>query len=249
MATPTGAPQQTVTPTPTKAPGKTATPTPYRRPTATPKPTESGENNVNGSENLAQKNTSTGPRTGIFSKQTVTCDELPGARLTLTTYTKENNLYQVVISGESGGTDFSLSKTSISWTSTDKAAFLKNLPNGTYRLHESGAPAGYSYASDIWFKLVDGVLCDANGVPIPGGSIVMIDQELEEKPESKSESQERPEVNKKANSAVKSPQTSESRPILYIGAFAMLLAMATAVVLLAEKRRNRVRVNAKTGKR
>ena len=191
----------------------------------------------------------TGTRKGEFSKQTVTGEELPGARLTLTTYTKGNNLFQIAISGESGGTDFSVNKTSVSWTSTDKPAILKNLPNGTYRLHESGAPAGYDYASDIWFKLVDGVLCDMQGNPVPNGSIVMIDLERKGTPDDENAKPEQPELSKKPNSKVKSPQTSESRTILGIGSVALLLALTAAAVLLADERRNRVRVESKEEKR
>ena len=180
-------------------------------------------------------------RSSEFSKQTVTGKELPGAKLTLTTYTKGKDLSRTVVADNSGGTDFSVKKTSISWTSTDKPAILKGLPDGTYRLHEDGAPAGYSYASDIWFKIVNGVPCDTDGVPISSGSIVMVDRELAEG-QSNEAAEEHEENKKKPNSKVKSPQTSESMTILFIVAIALILALTAGAVLLSGRRRSKLPV-------
>ena len=180
-----------------------------------------------------------------FSKETASGSELPGARLTLSTYTKDNNLYQIIISGESGGEDFSLSHTTVSWTSTDKMVILKNMPNGTYRLHEDCAPAGYDIASDIWFTMQNGVLCDMEGNPIPNGILVMVDSTLTD-PGAPDNNPGYQEDKKVPNSKVKSPQTSEDHTILFVGAFAMILIVLIGAYLLLdllrEKKREAVRV-------
>ena len=147
---------------------------------------------------------------------------------------------QVVISGKSGGTDFNLSKTSISWTSTTQPAILKNLPNGTYRLHEDCAPANYEIASDIWFKMVSGVICDMEGNPIPDGKLVMIDHVLTDPSSADTENPEYQEEKKKPNSKVQSPQTSEDETVLYIGGFIVVLMLAVGIYLIADQRRSKV---------
>ena len=273
---PTAAPTKTPTKTPTKAPTQGPTPTHYRRPTATPKPEKSGDQAGTGYANggasgygtydnngadgygigtdaasgTAQGSTTAqGTRSAEFSKQTVTGGELAGARLTLTTYTKDNNLMQVVISGKSGGKDFALTRSTISWTSTTEPAILKNLPNGTYRLHEDCAPANYDIASDIWFKMVAGVLCDMDGNPIPNGSVVMIDHELTDPGSIDNTTPDYGEDKKSPNSKVKSPQTSEDMTVLYIGAAILMLALLIAIVLLADLRRDKEKVPAVSRRR
>lgn len=190
-----------------------------------------------------------GTRAAEFSKQTVTGGELPGARLTLTTYTKDNNLMQVVISGKSGGTDFTLTKSTISWTSTTSPAILKNLPNGTYRLHEDCAPANYDVASDIWFKMVAGVLCDMEGNPIPNGSVVMIDHELTDPGSVDNTTPDYGEDKKSSNSKVKSPQTSEDMTVVYIGEAILALILAIVIWLIVDQRRDREKVRAVSDRR
>ena len=273
---PTAAPTKAPTKTPTKAPTQGPTPTHYRRPTATPKPEKSGDQAGTGYANggasgygtydnngadgygigtdvasgTAQGSTTAqGTRSAEFSKQTVTGGELAGARLTLTTYTKDNNLMQVVISGKSGGKDFALTRSTISWTSTTEPAILKNLPNGTYRLHEDCAPANYDIASDIWFKMVAGVLCDMDGNPIPNGSVVMIDHELTDPGSIDNTTPDYGEDKKSPNSKVKSPQTSEDITVLYIGAAILMLALLIAIVLLADLRRDKEKVPAVSRRR
>lgn len=201
----------------------------------------SGSGNGNGGGSAL----TTGNRQIQFSKETASGSELPGARLTLTTYTKNNNLTQIIISGESGGEDFSVSHTTVSWTSTNKMVILKNMPNGTYRLHEDCAPAGYDIASDIWFTMQNGVLCDMEGNPIPNGILVMVDSTLTD-PGAPDNNPGYQEDKKTPNGKVKSPQTSEEHTILYVGAFAALLMLLIGAYLIldlrSEKKREAVRV-------
>ena len=254
-STPTPTPGRNATPTPTKSDQpKTPTPTHYRRPTPTAKPTQSvnvgyvtpgvntGIGTGEGSD--AGRGIATGDRNGVFSKETVTGAELPGAELTLTTYTKNNDLTSVSVASTSGGEKFTISRTTITWTSTTKPAVLMNLPNGTYRLHEDCAPANFNIASDIWFKVVNGCLCDMEGNVIPEGTIVMIDTELTD-PGTVDHTDPGYQADRKSpNSKIKSPQTSEEQTVLYIGGFIMLLVLALVMYLIVDAKRAKAPVKA-----
>ena len=239
--TPTTEVQRTNTPTPTtQAPTPTQaeegptpttkvttpTPTPYRRPTATPKPVREI-----GSE-IDWKSVPEGYGHGVFSKQTTAGEELEGAILTLTCFTEGIDLSKITRTEESGGKDYKATRNKITWTSTTTRTVLQDLPNGLYRLHEDCSPANYDVASDIFFRMNGGVICDINGNPFPDGVLVMIDASLTDPGHSGvSGSAVVPPVKNALGSEIRSPQTSDGGAVESSVLWAILLGIVAVVML------------------
>ena len=232
-STPTLAPQGESTPTPevTETP-TTPSPTPYRRPTATPTPVgRSDEVSIRrGTDGDVSGDTygEEGQKgRGVFSKETVDGSELAGALLMLTSVNRENDLSKITRTKESGGRDYKPTRNRITWTSTEEPTVLQDLPNGVYRLHENCAPAGYDVASDMYFRMIDGVICDLDGVPFRNGVLVMVDTTLADPGHASSQQAQIPPAKNAAGSQVHSPQTSERNPMAPV-----FTALAAAILLI-----------------
>ena len=233
--TPTPGPQGESTPTPevTETP-TTPSPTPYRRPTATPTP-------VGQSDDISIRRGADGDASGdtygeegqngrgVFSKETVDGSELAGALLMLTSVNRENDLSKITRTKESGGRDYKPTRNRITWTSTEEPTVLQDLPNGVYRLHENCAPAGYDVASDMYFRMIDGVICDLDGVPFKNGVLVMVDTTLSDPGHSSSQQAQVPPAKNAAGSQVHSPQTSEQTPAAPVFAALVVMILLTGI--------------------
>lgn len=84
----------------------------------------------------------------ISKKDTVAGEELPGARITITS-NNDINLEGCTVNG--GGTDIVKEDNTISFTSGRTPTTISGLPAGVYTMHEVTAPAGYQTATDIEF--------------------------------------------------------------------------------------------------
>jgi len=231
--TPTAAP--TETPTPTEVPA-TPTPTPYRRPTPTVS-SDTGRNTATGVEGNTGNGTGTPdgeivPKTGhgVFSKRTETGQELDGARLSLTCYTDGIDLSGIKRAKESGGRDYTATTNRIEWTSTTQRTVLTDLPNGVYRLHEDCAPANYNVAYDMFFRMVNGVMCDLDGNPLPDGVLVMIDTSITDPGHGNTASVVTPKVKNADSGTLQSPQTSEHNSLAAPILLAVILLAALSAV-------------------
>ena len=111
-----------------------------------------------------------------ISKQDVFSKEVPGATLTLTGTDFEGNKVQFnrngVTFGE--GAEFVSDGESLTWISGTAPSLVKNLPDGTYVLHEVAAPNGYEVATDITFTIENGKLSGEVGVT--SDTVTMIDE-------------------------------------------------------------------------
>ncbi|MCR5086704.1 MAG: choice-of-anchor A family protein [Lachnospiraceae bacterium] len=246
--TPTPGPQGESTPTPevTETP-TTPSPTPYRRPTATPTP-------VGQSDDISIRRGADGDASGdtygeegqngrgVFSKETVDGSELAGALLMLTSVNRENDLSKITRTKESGGRDYKPTRNRITWTSTEEPTVLQDLPNGVYRLHENCAPAGYDVASDMYFRMIDGVICDLDGVPFKNGVLVMVDTTLSDPGYSSSQQAQVPPAKNAAGSQVHSPQTSEQIPAAPVLAALVVMILLTGIgviITISKKEKKR----------
>ena len=112
-----------------------------------------------------------------ISKQNAYGDEIPGAELTLTGKTAEGNdiTFNVndVILGNGARLVTTDNGTALTWVSGTSETTVKNLPNGTYVLHEVAAPSGYEVTTDITFTVTDGVISGTTGVE--SSSVTMMD--------------------------------------------------------------------------
>lgn len=73
--------------------------------------------------------------------------QIAGAKLTIT---GKGDFSGVTVTD---GKDFSSTDSSISFTTTDKIATVKGLPEGRYTLTETAAPSGYTVTSDFYFTI------------------------------------------------------------------------------------------------
>ena len=115
-----------------------------------------------------------------ISKMSLGGNEIAGASLTLSG-TLEDGTTAVVFTnanfelpGDAEGPKDFVSGTEYAWTSGTASTKIRNLPNGTYTLHEVAAPNGYETVSDIEFTLKDGKVL-IGGTEQKDNKIVMVD--------------------------------------------------------------------------
>ena len=116
-----------------------------------------------------------------LSKTDVLGNEISGAELTLKGTAKAGGA--VVFTdkniGTTTGITISADKKTLSWTSDKNGAkSVKNLPDGTYTMHEEAAPSGYKVATDITFTVENGKVTKVNDVAVSstaGNVITMVD--------------------------------------------------------------------------
>ncbi len=102
------------------------------------------------------KSTTVATADGTFSKKAVSADgaELAGASMKLTYVSGGNNILGVTkTAGPEIIKTVENNKNIITWTSTTTPLELSGLPEGEWVLSETAAPEGYSYATDITFKV------------------------------------------------------------------------------------------------
>ena len=122
----------------------------------------------------------------VFSKADQFGDEVKGATLTLTGKDSRGN--DVVFKtadvqlGEGAVLNTAADGTTLEWVSGSKTTLVKNLPDGSYLLHEESAPNGYNKASDMPFEIKGGKLYSVMGVPVEEGgkTVQMIDEKIVE---------------------------------------------------------------------
>ena len=112
-----------------------------------------------------------------ISKQNVFGEEIVGAELTLTGTDSDGNdivfALENVIPGQNAELITSEDSTELTWLSGSTPTYVKNLPDGTYVLHEVAAPSGYEVTTDITFTVENGVLSGETGVD--STSVTMMD--------------------------------------------------------------------------
>ncbi len=89
--------------------------------------------------------------------------ELPGAELTLTGTDYTGTAVTFDEADVTKGTNAKVTGTgeSLVFISGETPTTVKNLPDGTYKLKESAAPNGYTVATEITFKITNGVVTGA----------------------------------------------------------------------------------------
>jgi LPXTG-motif cell wall-anchored protein len=115
-----------------------------------------------------------------IKKQDVHSKEVKGATLTLTGKDSSGNAIQFpensVVPGD-GAELVNGSGEKLVWISGDQPTDIKNLPDGTYTLHEEVAPNGYKVATDITFVIENAKLVKINDADVQADAdIVMIDE-------------------------------------------------------------------------
>ena len=113
----------------------------------------------------------------IISKANVFGDEVKGATLVLTGTDANGNavtfdLSKVELGNEAAFGDNSDS-TKLTWISGSTSTIIRDLPNGSYTLHEEAAPSGYLVTTDIQFTVTDGKI--SGGTEVTGNTVTMID--------------------------------------------------------------------------
>ena len=113
-------------------------------------------------------------------KQDVHSKEIKGAELTLTGTDKDGNAIEFPVGSVIPGPGAEVrtgSGDKLVWISGDEATDIKNLPDGTYTLHEEVAPNGYKVATDITFVIENSKLVKVNDAEVESGApVVMIDE-------------------------------------------------------------------------
>lgn len=150
------------------------------------------------------------------------------------------NLSGIVRADSTAGDNYIATAHRISWTTNDKCVCLLGLPESTYILHEDCAPAGYNVADDLVFVMRDGVLCDENGVPFPGGVITMFDSYMSDPPldSPSTPPSARPSKSSRVGGDKDSPQTSDPYS-LYRGTLILAFLIAAFTGLTALRRRQK----------
>ncbi len=108
------------------------------------------------------------PVTAEISKlSAATTAELPGATLTLTLLSADNDNETLAKVYGSIAVERANDNMSVTWRSGNAANTLYALPDGQYKLEEKSAPAGYEIAEEITFTIKDG--------EVVGGKVEMLD--------------------------------------------------------------------------
>ncbi len=128
-----------------------------------------GESTVNTGENTVVMRDELSET--VISKQNVTGEEIPGAKLKLTNTDGKD------LSKATSETALESDGNTISWTSGTSAAVIKGLPDGTYTLEESVAPDGYTITGAITFTIRDGKPSEEKVVMVDELSKVTISKE------------------------------------------------------------------------
>ena len=116
-----------------------------------------------------------------LSKQDIAGNEISGAEMTLAgTDTAGNAVVFTTANFDStSGITISGDGKTLSWTSSENGTKkVKDLPNGTYVMHEVAAPSGYKVATDITFKVSEGKVTEVNSKAYSDESnvVAMIDE-------------------------------------------------------------------------
>ena len=113
-----------------------------------------------------------------ISKSNVYGDEIKGASLTLTGKDSEGNdvVFDIsnVVLGDEAELKTSSNGTSVTWVSGTSSTLVKDLPSGTYTLHEVAAPSGYEVTTDIIFTVEDGKITTESS-SVSGNTVTMQD--------------------------------------------------------------------------
>ena len=112
-----------------------------------------------------------------ISKEDVFSNEISGAVLTLTGTDLTGRAVKFDVSkvelGEGAKAEVSADGKELIITSGSTGSVIKDLTDGTYKLHETAAPNGYEVATDIDFTISNGVLTGDEHVD--GNTVTMID--------------------------------------------------------------------------
>jgi uncharacterized surface anchored protein len=103
-----------------------------------------------------------------LSKTDVSGKEISGAQLTLTGTDADNKAISFTESNfDDTAISISTEGNTLSWTSDENGAkTIKDLPDGTYTMHEEVAPSGYKIATDITFTVENGKVTKVNDVAV-----------------------------------------------------------------------------------
>jgi hypothetical protein len=117
-----------------------------------------------------------------ISKASVLGGEVPGAQLTLTgtDLTGRPVVFDIdkVVMGTDGQLISTENSSSLTWISGSDSTFVRDLPDGTYTLHEDAAPAGYDVTTDIVFQIIRGVITGDVGVDSSASKVTITDDVL-----------------------------------------------------------------------
>ena len=122
----------------------------------------------------------------VISKADQFSDEVEGATLTLTGKDSRGNdvVFKVADAalGEGAKLNTEADGTTLEWVSGKTATTVKNLPDGSYTLHEEAAPNGYTVANDMIFEIAGGKLTKIMGKDVAEGTetVQMIDEKIVE---------------------------------------------------------------------
>ncbi|MBO5104513.1 MAG: hypothetical protein J6B74_05560, partial [Ruminococcus sp.] len=190
-----------------------------------------------------------------ISKQDVNSKELSGAKLTLTgkdingnevTFNTEN-----VELGEGAKLSDGSTATKLVWISGSEATYVKNLPDGTYTLHEVSAPNGYKVATDITFTIENGVV--KGEAVVDGDTVVMVDEKKDtsnnnnnnnsnnSSNKNNSSNNSSSSKNKSSSSSKNSSNTRSTSPqtgVEDMSTMFFLMAIAVATAFLARSKKN-----------
>ena len=108
--------------------------------------------------------------------------EVKGATLTLTGTDKDGNAIVFAadkLEAGAGATVVNGAGDKLVWISGDAATNVKDLADGTYKLHEQTAPTGFAVANDMTFEISGGKITKINDEAVAEGTVVvMIDEAL-----------------------------------------------------------------------
>ncbi|MDE6092889.1 MAG: hypothetical protein K2G14_07320, partial [Ruminococcus sp.] len=117
-------------------------------------------------------------------------------------------------------------ETKLTWISGSTATYIKNLPDGTYTLHEVSAPNGYKVATDITFTIENGVV--KGDAVVDGDTVVMVDETKDTSSNTTSSKSSNSSSSNKNSTTSSSPRTGVNDMSAVI--FLMAIAVATAFI-------------------